>query len=217
MSYKLAIFDLDGTVLDTIDDLADAVNHVLTEFGMPCRSIDEVRAYTGNGARRLIELSATPGTPNETVDKILSVYREYYGAHSEIKTAPYAGICEMLKKLRASGCRTAVLSNKPDAPVVTLCKKYFDGLFDYAAGEREGIIRKPSPDGIYQIMKLFGASAAETVYIGDSEVDIETARNAGLDCISVDWGFRDRSTLIDAGAVRIVSSADELLSAILEQ
>lgn len=216
MSYELALFDLDGTVLDTIDDLADAVNHVLANYNMPPRTADEVCAFTGNGAYRLIELSVPKNTPSEITEKVFNDYRAYYAAHSEIKTAPYKGICEMLKKLRAAGCKTAVLSNKPDAPVVTLCAKYFPGLFDCAAGEKEGIKRKPAPDGILPILEKLGVSADKTVYIGDSEVDVETAKNAGLDCISVDWGFRSRDELIKAGAVRIVSTADELYDAIIK-
>lgn len=215
MPYSLAIFDLDGTVLDTLDDLADAVNHVLSEFGMPKRSPSEVRDFTGNGAFRLIELCVPQGTPTETVGKVFDAYREYYATHSDIKTAPYKGILEMLAKLRGAGYKTAVLSNKPDAPVVTLCEKHFGSLFDYAAGEKEGVARKPAPDGIVPILEKFGTSADEVVYIGDSEVDIETAKNAGLRCISVDWGFRPRAELIKAGAERVVSTADELLEALL--
>lgn len=216
MSYKLAIFDLDGTVLDTLGDLTDAVNHTLELYGLPLRTPKEIRSYLGNGARRLIELSAPTGTLENVIESLFAEFRSYYNANSAIKTAPYPGICEMLARLRAAGCRTAVLSNKPDAPVVTLCRQYFDGLFDIAAGEKDGVARKPAPDGIYPIMEALGASAADTVYIGDSEVDIDTARNAGLDCISVDWGFRDHDELTGAGAFRIVSSAEELEKAVLE-
>lgn len=215
MSYKLAVFDMDGTVLDTLDDLANAVNHTLSEFGMPPRTNKEVRSYLGNGVRNLIKCAAPGGTDEAVIDKMLDFYRPYYGAHSADRTAPYAGIPEMLKSLRAAGCRTALLSNKPDAPAVALCERYFPGLFDYAAGEKEGIVRKPAPDGLFPIFEKLGVDKSEAVYIGDSEVDVATAKNAGMDCIAVAWGFRDRDELAAAGADVIVSDAAELEKAIL--
>jgi len=215
MSYKLAIFDMDGTVLDTLDDLANAVNHTLIKFGMPTRSNREVRSYLGNGVRRLIESAAPDGTKEAVIDEMLQFYRAYYGEHSADKTAPYKGIEQALKKLRENGCKTALLSNKPDAPAVALTKKYFDGLFDYAAGEKEGIERKPSPDGLYPIFETFRIDKSEAVFIGDSEVDIMTAKNADMDCIAVTWGFRDRDELIAAGGLMLADSADELLRLIL--
>lgn len=216
MAYKLAIFDLDGTILDTIEDLADSVNHVLTEAGMPLRSLEEVRAFTGNGAFNLIKCSLPEGCALETVNKTLDAYKLYYNAHSEIKTRPYDGIIGMLTELRAGGCKIAVLSNKPDTPVQTLCKKYFGDIFDYTAGEKDGIARKPAPDGVDLILSELGIRREDSVFIGDSEVDIDTAKNAGVHCISVPWGFRDESVLIEHGADFIAHSAAELAEMILK-
>ncbi len=216
MSYKLAIFDLDGTLLSTLEDLTDSVNHALAENGMPHRTLEEIRSFVGNGVRFLIERAVPDNTSPETVDKVLLDYQKYYAEHSAVKTRPYDDILGMLENLRASGCKTAVLSNKPDAPTCELCKRYFGELIDYAAGEKAGIARKPAPDGVTAILKLFSVEVQDAVYIGDSDVDVETARNAGLDCISVDWGFRDGEFLIANGAKNVVSTAKKLESEILK-
>ena len=210
MTYKLAIFDLDGTVLDTLEDLADSVNHALEENRLPTRSIDEVRRFIGNGARLLIERSVPHGTEPELTDRVFEEYRTYYNTHSDIKTKPYDGIIEMLTRLREKGIRLAVLSNKPDPAVQVLCKQYFPGLFDSVAGEKSGIPRKPSPDAVNAILDEFSLPHTDAVYIGDSDVDVETAKNAGIDCISVTWGFRDEALLLSAGAKCAVHSAAEL-------
>ncbi|MBE6611971.1 MAG: HAD family hydrolase [Ruminococcaceae bacterium] len=217
MSYKLAIFDLDGTILDTLDDLADATNHALTVCGYPTRTTDEVRRFVGNGVRLLMTRAVPEGTSAEEIDRSLAEFKAYYGTHCAIKTKPYDGICEMLKRLRAEGCKTAVLSNKADFAVKPLCKQYFDGLLDYAAGEREhlGIPKKPAPEPVWAIADELGIDRADCVYIGDSDVDIDTAKNAGMDCISVDWGLRERELLIAHGAEKIVSTPDALMAAIL--
>ncbi len=210
MSYKLAIFDLDGTLLSTLGDITDSVNHALVQNSMPERTLEEVRSFVGNGVKLLIERAVSENSSAETVDKVLLDYQKYYSEHSAIKTRPYDGIPSMLENIRASGCKTAVLSNKPDAPTSELCKQYFGELVDYAAGEKAGISRKPAPDGVIAILERFSVNAEDAVYIGDSEVDVETAKNAGLDCISVDWGFRDRKVLMANGAKTIVSTAREL-------
>lgn len=215
MSYKLAIFDLDGTILDTLDDLTNAVNYILTNYQKPLRTPTEIRSYLGNGVVKLIECAFGGSVNEETLSRAVAEYRVYYGEHADIKTKPYDGITEMLAELRAAGVKTAVLSNKPDAPTKALCSRYFDGLFDIAAGEKEGIVRKPAPDGVYPILESLGVSACDAVYIGDSEVDIETAKNSGMDGISVAWGFRDVDYLTESGASVMVYSADELKEAIL--
>lgn len=215
MAYKLAIFDLDGTILDTLEDLTNAVNHILTKYGRPVCTPAEIRSYLGNGVIKLIECAFSSAVDEETLAKAVAEYRKYYGEHADIKTKPYDGVPELLSDLHLSGVKTAVLSNKPDAPTKALCEHHFGGLFDLAAGEKEGIPRKPAPDGVYPILDAFGISSNEAVYIGDSEVDIETAKNSGMDCISVAWGFRDEDQLKDSGASVIVYNAQELKKAIL--
>ncbi len=214
MSYKLAIFDLDGTVLDTLDDLANAVNHTLEVHNMPTRTLKEIRAILGNGARNLIERSVPEGTDAAVTDGVFEYYKKYYEEHSEINTKPYDGVMDMLHALKDRGIKLAVLSNKPDAAVQPLAKKYFEGIFDYVSGEREGITRKPAPDGIYEALRVLDIPPEDAVFVGDSEVDIDTAKNAPMTCISVCWGFRDADFLLESGATRIVSRANELFDEI---
>ncbi|MBQ7003870.1 MAG: HAD family hydrolase [Oscillospiraceae bacterium] len=215
MNYKLAIFDLDGTILDTLEDLTDGVNYALSECGYPVRTIAEVRRFVGNGIRKLIERALPAGTPEAEIDRVHGIFSPYYKAHCDVKTKPYDGIPEMLQALRAAGMETAVLSNKGDFAVQPLIRHYFPDLFTLAFGERPGIPRKPAPDAVFEILERLGTDKADAVYIGDSNVDIETARNAGLSCICVDWGFRDRAQLIEDGAERIVSTPEALRKALL--
>lgn len=215
MKYKLAIFDLDGTVLDTLDDLTASVCFALTECGYPARTKDEVRRFVGNGIRRLISLAVPEGTPEKDESRVYRCFTEHYSRHCADATKPYDGITEMLRTLKNEGCRLAVVSNKSDNAVKPLCEKYFGGIFDFAVGEREGIKRKPSPDAVYEVLHTLGFRREEAVYIGDSEVDIQTAENSGVDCISVDWGFRDRELLRRSGASVIVSDAVKLGEIIL--
>lgn len=210
MNYKLAIFDLDGTLLDTLEDLADSVNYVMRSFGCPERTLPEVRAFVGNGIRKLVERSAPKGTAEEEVDRMLARFIEYYKEHCADKTRPYAGIPELLQVLREKGVKIAVVSNKADAAVKALCEQYFPGMLDEAVGERAGIARKPAPDTVNEVLKSLQIDKSRAVYIGDSEVDVQTARNAELDCIAVDWGFRDASVLKEAGAEVIVSTPEAL-------
>lgn len=217
MKYKAAIFDLDGTLLDTLEDLADAVNHTMDEFGFERHTIAEVRAYVGNGVGQLIARCIPGGEKNPKFSDALEEYRRYYSLNSEIKTKPYDGIIELIEKLKKSGVNAAVVSNKIHAASVTLCRKYFPGI-EAVNGEREaeGVRRKPYPDMVLKTIEQLGLTPDECVYIGDSEVDIETANNAGIDCISVLWGFRDRDYLEQKGGKRFVSSADELYHAITD-
>lgn len=209
MKYKTILFDMDGTVLYTLPDLCDSVNHALERFGYAPISLEQTRQYVGNASRRLIE-QAAPGADGETVDRILEFYKPWYAAHCSIKTRPYDGVPELLTQLHAEGHRIAIVSNKPDESVKELAEKFFPGVLETAVGESEGVRRKPWPDTAEAALKLMGESKDGAVYVGDSEVDILTARNAGLPCISVSWGFRSRETLINAGASVIVDSPEEL-------
>ena len=208
--YKTAIFDLDGTLLDTLDDLANAVNYALKKHGLPVRSTKDIRAFLGNGMARLIELSASGATNTQ---EILADFKSYYAAHSADKTKPYEGIMEVLSDLKKQGVKTAILSNKADFAVQPLAKQYFGALINVSQGENEaeGVMRKPDAGGVYAIRKALNASAEETVFVGDSEVDIRTAENAGVACSAVTWGFREREELIKHGAETLIDSPSELL------
>lgn len=208
--YTLAIFDLDGTILNTLEDLTDSMNAALEKSGYPKRTIEEVRRFVGNGIRKLIERAVPQGTKKEDVDQVHRDFTEYYKAHCADKTRPYDGILDLLATLKEKGCRTAVVSNKADYGVQKLCHQYFEGLFDLAVGEREGILRKPAPDSVNQVLRRLQVRREDAVYIGDSEVDIQTAENAGMDHIIVDWGFRKAEFLREQGAKVIVSRPGEI-------
>jgi len=217
MKYKAAIFDLDGTLLDTLDDLWDAVNHTMDLYGFPRRTRNEVRSFVGNGVERLIELSVPDGLNNPKFTEAVASYRAYYAANSEHKTAPYDGVIPLIRKLIAEGIAVSVVSNKPHGATVTLCAKYFPEIA-VVCGEREaeGIRRKPYPDTVFKAVGELGLDVGDCVYIGDSEVDIRTAANAGTDCISVLWGFRDEEELRAEGGTVFVRNADELYDAIVK-
>jgi len=206
--YKAVIFDLDGTLLNTLEDLMDSVNFALRRYGMPERTLDEIRTFVGNGVRKLVERSVPAETEN--TEEVLAVFSEYYKLHCEDKTAPYEGITELLKKLSENGIKAAVVSNKMDGAVKQLCRRYFGDLIVAAAGNIDGRPTKPAPDSVFAVMEEIGAKAEETVYVGDSDVDVMTARNSGLDCIAVTWGFRDRDVLEKAGADKIIDDVESL-------
>ena len=214
MKYKAVLYDMDGTVLDTLADLTDAVNVSLRRFGLPEQPAMHVRDVLGNGARRLIMGCLPEGTDERTADAVLEFYKPYYDAHCREKTAPYPGITELMQRLRDAGVKQAVVSNKPDGAVKELAELFFGGLIESAVGESETVRLKPCPDAVLAAAKLMGVSKDECVYVGDSEVDIETARRAGMDCISVAWGFRDEDMLRAEGAACIVHSAEELFEAL---
>lgn len=209
--YKTVVFDLDGTLLDTLADLAAAVNYALVKNGLPTRTIDEVRGFVGNGAAVLMQLAA--GEERSFEKQLLQDFRDYYGAHCAENTKPYDGVCEVLRTLNARGVKTAVLSNKPDFAVKDLSQRYFPNLLTEAAGENEaaGIRKKPAPDALFAIMEKLGSNCSETLYVGDSEVDILTAKNAGVDCLSVTWGFKDERFLLENGAAKLVRTPAEIL------
>lgn len=208
--YKLAIFDLDGTILDTLKDLTNSTNYALKKNGYKERSIEEVRSFVGNGIGKLIERALPKETEREVYEKVLRDFTEYYKIHCADYTCAYDGIVELVIKLKERGIKTAVVSNKADFAVKSLCEQYFKGLFEYTVGERTGIKRKPEPDSVYEVMNRLNISKENTVYIGDSEVDIKTANNAGIDIISVDWGFRKKEFLVENGAKVIASNMEEL-------
>ncbi|MGN0346434.1 MAG: HAD family hydrolase [Lachnospiraceae bacterium] len=210
MKYQLAIFDMDGTILDTIEDLADTMNYCLRKFQMPERTLAEIRSFVGNGIHNLVEKAVPAGTGNDAVEAIFQCFREYYKDHCAIKTKPYTGICEVLAALKSKGIKTAVVSNKADFAVKMLCDNYFKGLFDISVGDREGQRRKPFPDSVNYVMDFFGVTPAESVYIGDSEVDFQTANNAGVDVIMVGWGFREEQFLRSIGVTKVIHKPEEL-------
>lgn len=216
MAYKTALFDMDGTLLDTLEDLRDSTNHVLREMGYPERSLEETRRFVGNGAEKLIRRAVPEGTAEETIQEALCRFRTYYEAHCKVKTKVYDGMLAVLDALRAHGVKIAVVSNKPDEAVRPLVAQHFGSLADTAMGETAQRRRKPAPDMVNDALKALGAEKSRAVYVGDSEVDIETAKNAGIACISVCWGFRDREQLIAAGASEIAADAQEL-RALLER
>ncbi len=211
---KAVVFDLDGTLLDSLEDLTDAVNHILEKNGYAKRSLMEVRSFIGNGAAKLIEFSLPEKLDDDKFNAILEDYKEYYKAHFDIKTRPYDGVLDVLKDLKRRGIYTAVVSNKPDASAKKLCKQYFGELIDFAVGDRADICRKPSADPVNLVLNTLGCDRA--VFVGDSEVDFETAKNAGLPCVSLTWGFRDRDILEGCGACCFADTADELEARILE-
>lgn len=205
----LAVFDLDGTVLDTLADLAGSVNFALAAGGFPQRTQKEIRSFLGNGVKNLI-CRSLPAKTDAAAERVLADFKAHYALHCTDMTCPYKGIPELLVSLRAAGIRTAVVSNKTDDAVQKLAKKFFPGLFDYVAGEKEGVARKPAPDGVYAALAALGVKRENALYIGDSEVDVQTAKNAGLPCIAVSWGFRDEDVLWANGAVCVVNTVREL-------
>lgn len=207
MTYKTCLFDMDGTVLDTIADLRDAVNHTLALYGHPACDTQRVKDATGNGARNLIAHCLPQGEATPDFEAIFSAYKAYYAAHSCLKTAPYEGITALLQELREDGCKVAIVSNKPDGAVKELAARFFPGI--PAFGEA-GLPRKPAPDMVFHALDVLGSDRANAAYIGDSEVDVATAKNAGLELIAVSWGFRSHAHLVQSGAVTIVDSVAEL-------
>lgn len=213
MSYQTYIFDLDGTLLDTLGDLAASVNYAMRTHGMPEHSVDEVRQFVGNGVRRLMERAVPGGAAHPAFEAAFATFRRHYMEHSLDTTRPYEGIPELLQDLKRRGRHTAVVSNKFDAATKELCRHFFPDTIDVAVGEHEaeGIRKKPAPDTVLQALSQLGVGQEGAVYVGDSDVDIQTARNSGLPCISVLWGFRNREFLLAHGAETFVSQPSELL------
>ncbi len=209
------IFDLDGTLLNTLADLRDSTNFALKKFGFPVRTTEEIRNFVGNGLRMLIKRSLAQGTDKSTVDAVLAEMKAHYWEHYHDGTVPYDGILPLLQELKARGFRMAIVSNKADPMVQLLRTLYFERLIPVAVGELDGVARKPAPDLVRLAMKRLGCAEENTAYIGDSEVDIETAKNAGLPCFCVGWGFRPEEVLRKAGAETVYRSPAELRTALL--
>lgn len=211
--YKTFIFDLDGTLLDTIGDLAASVNYALRTNGMPEHSTDDVRRFVGNGVRLLMERAVPDGAANPLFDDAFADFRQHYMVHSLDTTRPYDGIPETLAELKSRGCRLAVVSNKFMSATQELIRHFFPDTIEVAIGEHEaeGIRKKPAPDTVREALRQLGVTTKNAVYVGDSDVDIETAYNSGLPCISVLWGFRDRDFLLSHGATTLISCPEELL------
>lgn len=210
--YSTYIFDLDGTLLDTLGDLAQSVNHALREMGMPQRSLAEIRQFVGNGVRKLIERAVPEGTPSDVTEQTLSVFKMHYIDHGLDTTKPYEGIPEMLAELKGRGKNIAVVSNKFYDATQQLCRHFFPDTVSVAIGEREGINKKPAPDTVLEALRQLGVTADGAVYIGDSDVDIKTAENCDMPCISVLWGFRDKDFLIEHGGTTFVETPREILT-----
>lgn len=216
MKKNTVIFDLDGTLLDTLQDLADATNYALRKQGMPERTVEEVRQFVGNGVRLLMIRAIPGGEENPLFEETFALFKSYYGEHCNDHTRPYEGIMELLATLREKGYAVAIVSNKIDFAVKELSKLYFQGIVPVAIGEKEGIRRKPAPDTVFEALKELGRTKEEAVYVGDSDVDIETAQNAGMPCISVLWGFRDKAFLKAHGASHYAEKAEEILKYVEE-
>lgn len=212
-TYSTYIFDLDGTLLDTLRDLAASVNYALRQFGMPEHSLDDIRRFVGNGVRRLMERAVPDGADHPQFEDVFAIFRRYYMEHSLDTTRPYDGISDTLRELKRRGCRMAVVSNKMMAATQELVRHFFPEI-EVAIGEHEaeGIRRKPAPDTVYEALRQLGVGKEGAVYVGDSDVDLATARNSGLPCISVLWGFRDRQFLQENGATTLVAAPQDLLS-----
>lgn len=226
MKYELVVFDMDGTILNTLDDLADSVNFILAKHGFALHTNEEIKYMVGNGIPKLVERALPRDISKAEFDSILSEFLQYYSTHCDIKTAPYVGIVDCIKKIKASGIKVAVNTNKQQEAAEKLCEKMFPDLFDVIAGQKDGIPVKPAPDGIYNIVKeLFGIEDCgnaiqnqqkiKACYIGDSDVDIQTGKNCGFDFIGVDWGFRGEKFLRENGTKIVVKNTEELLQSLI--
>ncbi len=205
------LFDLDGTLLNTLEDIADGVNHALRKMNYPERTLDEVRQFVGNGVAMLIKRAVPEGTSEELINTCLQFNKEYYSTHVNEKTRPYEGIMTLLKELKDKGYKVGVVSNKYDSAVKDLCHLYFSDYVTVAVGNRTGVPTKPAPDCVYSAVQELGSDLGNTVFVGDSDVDVHTAHNAGLHCIGVAWGFRGRAFLESAGADMVIDNPMELL------
>lgn len=212
MKYKAVVFDMDGTLLDTLKDLANSTNFALKACGFPKRTADEIKSFVGNGVKKLIELSVPEGTSKEEKEKCLIIFEKHYLAHSQVDTKPYDGIIDLLTELKKRGIKTGVVSNKYHEALISVCDRFFGSLIDYAVGEKEGVPKKPAPDAVFECLKQLNSTKQDTIYVGDSDVDIKTAKNAELFFVGVSWGFRDEKFLRDNKADTIINVPTALLS-----
>lgn len=209
--FDTVIFDMDGTLLNTLEDLRDAMNYILKKYGYPEKSLEEVRCAVGNGAGRFMRDMLPGGEGNPDYEKLLKEYGAYYQAHCQVKTRPYDGITALLDQLKERGIKTAIVSNKGDGAVKELNSQYFGDAIETAVGERPGIRRKPEPDSVLEALRILGTSRERAVYVGDSEVDYHTAANAGMACALVSWGFRHREQLQELNPDYLIDRPEELL------
>ncbi|MCI7249605.1 MAG: HAD-IA family hydrolase [Prevotella sp.] len=208
--YKTYIFDLDGTLLSTLADLAASTNYALRTHHMPERSLDEVRRFVGNGVKKLMERAIPDGLNNPLFEETFATFRQHYMQHNLDTTQPYPGIMQLLEQLKAEDKNIAVVSNKFYAATRELCRHFFGDLVPVAIGEREDIRKKPAPDTVIEALRELGVDKEGAVYIGDSDVDIMTAKNSGMPCVSVLWGFRDKEFLLEHGATTLISKPEEM-------
>lgn len=212
MKYNTVIFDLDGTLLNTIDDLSDSLNEALKEKGYPVRTTEEIRTFVGNGVRHLVRLALPENAPEDVITSVLEIFKENYSKNMQNKTRPYNGIIELLLDLNRYNYKVGIVSNKYDLAVKSLTRNYFGNLVTVAIGETSEIKRKPAPDSVFQAIAELGADINHTIYVGDSDTDVVTAKNAGIPCIGVTWGFRHREVLRAAGADYLIDTPKELLT-----
>lgn len=211
MKSQACIFDLDGTLLDTLQDLANSVNIALEDFGQPVRTVEEVRAFVGNGMRKLMQRAVPEGTDEVLGERIYERFLEVYDREKNYYTKPYDGILELIALLKARGVACAVLSNKNDDAVAALCEAHFPNCFEFTQGMRPGVAPKPAPDALFALCTRMGINPEDAVYIGDSEVDVKTAQAAGMRLVAVTWGFRSREMLAKAGAKEMIDAPWELI------
>ncbi len=215
MKYKLAVFDMDGTILNTLDDLTDGINYTLQQYSMPPRSLNEVKSFVGNGIPLLCERAVAAGTDKKTLASFTADFTAYYKDHCAIKTCVYEGIAPLLECLRSKNILTAVVSNKDDEAVKSLCKEHFLNMFDYELGRCDGLEKKPAPDMVLKTLAALKIDKDQAVYIGDSDVDFLTAKNSDLAFIGVTWGFRTKEFLSSLGAKTLVDRPSQILEIIL--
>lgn len=209
--YDAWLFDMDGTVLDTLEDLKNSVNYMLKSKGMAERNSEEIRRFLGYGFVNLLKSSLEYEISEEEFEECKKTYQEYYAVHCTDETKPYDGIIDVLTKLKENGVKIALVSNKHESAVMSLNERYFGGMFDEVSGDREGVNRKPAPDSVYIVLEKLGISKEKALFIGDSEVDSKTAQNAGVDFVGVTWGFRDKEQLIKSGASDFADKPSDLL------
>lgn len=209
--YQAIIFDLDGTLLNTLEDLMDSVNFALRQFQMPERSLEQIRCSVGNGVRRLMELSVPEGLQNPEFEEVFRTFQTHYTEHCNDKTQLYPGIALLLQRLKARGVKMAIVSNKYHEAVQELKEMYFKEYLSVAIGEKEGVRKKPAPDTVIEALRELEITKEQAVYVGDSDVDLKTAANSGMDCLSVTWGFRTKEELLAAGATVMINDPEEIL------
>ena len=205
------IFDMDGTLMDTLDDLTSSMNYIMRKYSYGEYTLDQIRSFVGNGLANLMERCIPGGRENPSFDTVFADFKEYYGAHCNDKTGPYTHVCELLTELKARGYKMAIVSNKAHGPLCELVRLHFSRWIEVAIGEREGVRKKPAPDTVYLALEALGSDKENAVYVGDSEVDVATAKNAGLACIGCEWGFRTRELLEELGAEVVISDPLELV------